>query len=44
MFELISSTRGHCLCEQVNDLLSLVAKLREEAERLRGIRESEIDG
>ncbi|RMC20237.1 hypothetical protein DUI87_01083 [Hirundo rustica rustica] len=31
-----------CLqCEQVNDLLSLVAKLREEVERLRSIRESE---
>ncbi|RMC00755.1 hypothetical protein DUI87_22438 [Hirundo rustica rustica] len=31
-----------CLrCEQVNDLLSLVAELREEVERLRSVRESE---
>ncbi|RMB94617.1 hypothetical protein DUI87_29432 [Hirundo rustica rustica] len=31
-----------CLrCEQMNDLLSLVAKFREEVERLRSIRESE---
>lgn len=31
-----------CLrCEQENDLLSLVAELREEVERLRCIRESE---
>ncbi|XP_053823847.1 uncharacterized protein LOC128801764 isoform X1 [Vidua chalybeata] len=31
-----------CLpCEQVNDLLSLVAELREEVERLRSIRDSE---
>lgn len=33
-----------CLrCEQVNDLLSLVAELREEVERLKSIRESERD-
>ncbi|RMC22459.1 hypothetical protein DUI87_00773 [Hirundo rustica rustica] len=33
-----------CLrCEQVSDLLSLVAELREEVERLRSIRESEIE-
>ncbi|RMC20193.1 hypothetical protein DUI87_01039 [Hirundo rustica rustica] len=33
-----------CLqCEQVNDLLSLVAELREEVERLRSIRESEME-
>lgn len=34
--------KGTCLrCEQVNDLLSLVAELKEEVERLRSIRESE---
>ncbi|RMC20428.1 hypothetical protein DUI87_01280 [Hirundo rustica rustica] len=33
-----------CLqCEQVSDLLSLVAELREEVERLRSIRESEME-
>ncbi|KAJ7427147.1 hypothetical protein WISP_09386 [Willisornis vidua] len=40
------SVRSTCIrCEQVNDLLCLVAELREEVERLRNIRESarEID-
>ena len=46
VFELISVSRGvveqACLrCEQANDLLSLVAELREDVERLRCIIESE---
>jgi len=40
-------SRDNCCvrCEQVNDLLGLVAELKEEVERLRSIREcdSEID-
>jgi len=36
-------SRDNCCvwCEQVNDLLSLVAELKEEVERLRSIRECE---
>ncbi|KAJ7424306.1 hypothetical protein BTVI_07039 [Pitangus sulphuratus] len=38
------SVSGICVrCEQVNDLLCLVAELKEEVERLRNIREREID-
>ena len=37
-----SSSKNSCVrCDQVDDLLSLVAELREEVERLRLIRESE---
>ncbi|GAB0209336.1 hypothetical protein GRJ2_003399300 [Grus japonensis] len=36
-----SSENGHVRCDQVDDLLSLVAELREEVERLRSIREAE---
>jgi len=38
-----ADSRDNCCvrCEQVNDLLSLVAELKEEAERLRSIQECE---
>jgi len=37
------NSRDNCCvrCEQVNDLLSLLAELKEEVERLRSIRECE---
>jgi len=41
---LADSRDNSCVrCEQVNDLLSLVAELKEEVERLRSIQECERD-